>query len=167
VPLLINSQTRVAENLPAEEAQAAFLAGSRNVPSSGPVAMFNPMGELVTVDPTEVHDALTQGNYRLAGDDEVQDATNQQKYGEGLGNAAKAFGEGALRGASLACQTLHFPPWESPAQKLSKSAKNVIQSLPGLGMSLASGLLCCLRPKRRSPALYRRVALLRRRRQPL
>jgi len=153
VPLLINSQTRVAENLPAEEAQAAFLSGSHNLPRSNPIAMFDPRGELVTVDPSEVHAAITQGEYRLAGDDEVKNFENQQKYGEGLGNTAKAFGEGALRGASFGLSDAALPALGITSTEAVKERKERNPISAGIGNITGVGASLLLAPEASLPGL--------------
>lgn len=99
MPKLINTKTRLAENLDPDAAHAAFLSGSHNLPSGAPVALVNPDNELVHVDPGEVYDAITKGKYQLAGDDRLEEARKEQLYGEG--NSLKAFGEGAARGATF------------------------------------------------------------------
>jgi hypothetical protein len=101
MPLAFNNDTKALEHVPGEKLGDAFLSGTHNLPAGKPVTLADSSGSLVDVDPSEAYKAVTQHGYRFAGDNEIQDADNQQTYGEGLGNAAKAFGAGALRSASF------------------------------------------------------------------
>jgi len=60
------------------------------------LTVVSPEGTLGTMDSAEFTPEVQAQGFRLAQPQEVQEAQLQEQYGEGLGNAATAFGEGAL-----------------------------------------------------------------------
>jgi len=65
-----------------------------------PMLVVDPTGNLGTIDPAEAPSALSEGGFRMPTSEELHAYHADLKYGGG-GNALKAFGAGALRGASL------------------------------------------------------------------
>ena len=100
MPKLVNTKTRVAENVPADQASDLFLSGSHNLPRQSRIALNDSMGNPVNVDSSEVYEALQNG-YSFADDEAVRKAEVQEKYGKGLGDDLKAFAAGAARGITF------------------------------------------------------------------
>lgn len=105
---LINAKTKLAENVPDDQAQEAFLSGSHNLPANQKIALTDPEGKIVDVDPNEVYPSITQGGYRFASPSEIHNADMESLYGEGIGNSLKAFGLGVARTASLGTSDQFF-----------------------------------------------------------
>lgn len=68
-------------------------------------AIVDPQGRVVEADAANIPRLLDSG-YRLANDQEIQTEHERQQYGEGFGNEAAAFGEGALSGATVGLSDL-------------------------------------------------------------
>jgi hypothetical protein len=154
MPLAYNNQTKAMENVPGEHLADAFLSGSHSLPSDKPVTIADRSGKLFDIDPKDAYNAVTQHGYRFAGDNEIQEADNQQTYGEGLGNAAKAFGAGALRSATFGAsdqfltktgavspETLHNLSKYNPGSTFAGEATGILGSFAAPEIEGAGALL--------------------------
>lgn len=80
------------------DTQPAAATPDAPPPEAG-VNVFNPEGDLVSIAPHQLNDAL-QGGYTQASPDDVQNYALQQKYG-GVGQTIAAGAEGAAEGATF------------------------------------------------------------------
>lgn len=149
MPKLVNIENNQLVDLPHQEAGSAFLSGKFNLPSAQPVVMANQKGELMTVEPGEVHKALTQGGYSFADPVAVNEADLQAKYGEGLSNEAAAFGLGAANVATfgaaspllqasnlVSTEALKEIPARSPVAHTLGQVAGALAPIPGAAPSL-------------------------------
>jgi hypothetical protein len=106
------------------------------------VAVFNPEGELGTIDASELSQAVNQGNYRVASPEEVKDYNDQQKYGEGAGNSIKAFGYGAARSATfgLSDQFLTKAGMVAPSELAGLEKHNPVSNFAGEAAGVVGAL---------------------------
>lgn len=98
-PNLVQAQAYDADGNPIapDQVAASVAAGKGFFQKDARVYARNPRGEVVTIAP---EDAASPG-YQLLSQSELQQAANQKKYGEGVGNVAKAGVAGAARGLTL------------------------------------------------------------------
>ena len=141
MPKLINRQTQVAENVPAEVAAESFLTGTHNLPMGGRVALNDPTGEPINVDASEVYEAIKNG-YSFASDEQIQDEAMQAKYGEGVGNAARAFGEAAASAATFGAYDVLAPKTGLTSEEAIRETRERSPISSGLGS--ATGVLATL-----------------------
>jgi hypothetical protein len=141
MPTLINRQTQVAENVPAEVAAESFLTGTHNLPMGGRVALNDPTGEPINVDASEVYEAIKNG-YSFASDEQIKDEAMQAKYGEGVGNAARAFGEAAASAASFGAYDVLAPKTGLTTEEAIRETRERSPISSGLGS--ATGVLATL-----------------------
>jgi len=66
----------------------------------GKVPVINPYGQFGTIDETELGQAVKDGGFRVATENEINKYVDKKKYGEGFTNSLKATAYGFLRGAS-------------------------------------------------------------------
>lgn len=97
---LVNAQTNQVEDVPQDNVAQALTSGSHNMIKGAPVNVLDPDGNLVSLPAEQIPEAL-QNQYQIPTQAHLVDYQNEQKYGEGAANTAKAFGAGALRGATL------------------------------------------------------------------
>jgi len=97
---LVNSQNNQQEVVPWDQAHQALTSGSHNLQAGQTVNVTNPDGQLVSLPSEQIPDAL-QAGYALPKQATVNEYNNQQTYGEGPENEAKAALAGAGRGATL------------------------------------------------------------------
>lgn len=105
--------------------------------------LINQHGEPVTIDSAELPEALKAG-YRQPTQNEITEQLTQQKYGEGLGNELKAFGEGALRSASFGTSDLLLPklPFGPTVEALKeRQNRNPISSIAGTAAGILGSVL--------------------------
>lgn len=67
----------------------------------GKVPVVDPYGRFGTIDPSEAQDALSQGGFKLATPEQINDFLGDKEFGHGLDNSLKAFGAGAARSATF------------------------------------------------------------------
>jgi hypothetical protein len=86
--------------IPADQIPAAIASGKYAFQRGAMVPVVTPEGEPVTVSAEELPKALEQ-QFQIEPPDAVARRMLQQQYGEGIGNVARAFAEGAARGVSV------------------------------------------------------------------
>lgn len=147
---LVNSKTNSVESVPYDNAQQALTSGSHNLQTGQTVNVINPEGNLVSLPSEQVPEALQSG-YNMPTQAHVTEHNNQQKYGEGLGNEAKAAAASAARTATfglsdVALTTPHLLSPLTPAIATPDSLKqlqernpvsDVVGSIAGVAGSLA------------------------------
>jgi hypothetical protein len=140
LPKLVNAKTNALEELPAEQAEGAFLSGSHNLPA-GPVPIVDPDGVLGTVDAAEVFPAITRGGYRFPTQGELDDAAGQAKYGTGIVNQAEAAAAGLARGVTAGLSDPALVALGVPKETLAGQKKyNPVTA----GLSEAAGVIAPL-----------------------
>jgi hypothetical protein len=97
VPILINQETGLAEDLPQELADQALQSKSHELP------FVDPQGNHVTASLDQAHDLLSQG-YAQPNPDQLKDLTDYAKYSS-PGEQAKTAIEGAASAASFGLST--------------------------------------------------------------
>lgn len=65
------------------------------------VHLVDASGNIGLMPQNEALDAVKSGQFQIATPEQIHDLQMEQQYGDGLGNTAKAFGAGALRGPTL------------------------------------------------------------------
>lgn len=103
---LLNIKTGKSENLSDSEATQSLAAGT-HMPVNGGHALVSPGGDLQIVPEDQLHEAV-EGGYRVPDSQQLNEFANRAKYG-GDANTAKAFGAGALRGASFGLSDAALP----------------------------------------------------------
>jgi hypothetical protein len=98
---LVDNQTgQVVDIDDHDQAVAALQSGTHGLRGDAPVNLIAPDGSVVNADAANTADLFSAG-YRLAGQTEVAKDLERQQYGEGFGNEAAAFAEGAASGATM------------------------------------------------------------------
>lgn len=92
---------KTGEKISLEKAEAldAIAKGTHTVPGYRP--LLNPQGKLVLAPEEDVKANLMDYGYNMPRQEDLDEAAKQAKFGEGTINEAKAFGAGALRGATF------------------------------------------------------------------
>jgi uncharacterized protein (DUF697 family) len=113
--------------------------------AAAPQMMLDPNGSVVPVPADYIKDAVAQG-YSPATPEQVKDFELQEKYGQGLGNEAKAFGAGVLRGPTLGLsdKALTATGLSTPEALREREERNPAASMAGeatgiVGASLLTG----------------------------
>lgn len=99
MPQLVDKQTGQLVDADPAEAPALLASGAVGVRADRPVDLVAPDGSLVNADAQHV-DQLLQGGYRLASDQESQEAADAAEYGD-TGSQVAAGLEGAARGLTF------------------------------------------------------------------
>lgn len=139
---LVNLKTGKPEQL-ADDAVLASLASGTHTPE-GSRALINPEGQLVFSPLEDVHQNVGQLGYMIPTQEQLSEFANQQKYGEGFGNMAKAGLEGLGRGATfgatdyLAPAILGTDP-EAISQRRERNPTTA--AITEIGGAVGSGLL--------------------------
>lgn len=101
MPKLVDQETgQLVDVADHESAVAALQSGTHGLRADAPVNLVDSSGQVVNADAANVGELLGAG-YRLADDVTVARDLERQQYGEGLGNEAAAFAEGAASGATM------------------------------------------------------------------
>lgn len=100
MPILINKESGLAENLPDASLQQAIQAGTHEVP------LYNPEGEFGSVPFHEAADLVSKG-YTQPNSEQLQEIHKYGKYSTGE-QQAKAFAEGAASAATFGLSTKLF-----------------------------------------------------------
>jgi len=99
---LVDNATGQVVEVDHDTAIQALQQGSHGLRADKPVNLVAADGSIVNADAKDVGALLApEAGYRLAGQEEVAKDLERQQYGEGFGNEAAAFGEGALSGATM------------------------------------------------------------------
>lgn len=106
---LVNAQTNQVEQIPQDAVQQALSSGQYNLMKGQPFNVLDPDGKLISLPAEQVPEALHTAGYTIPTQAHITDFSNQQKYGEGVGNEIKAFGAGALRGATFGASDVALP----------------------------------------------------------
>jgi hypothetical protein len=142
VPKLVNTKTRVAENVPADQAADLFRSGSYNLPGSERIALNDPLGNPVNIDAAEVYEALNNG-YSFADEEQIRKEGLEAQYGQGLANDLKATAAGAARGATfgLSDAALTGSGLVAPETLAGLEEANPVASTVGEGAGIVGSLL--------------------------
>lgn len=95
MPRMVNTADNTVVEVPHTSAAEGFLSGKLNLRAGEPVVMLDQRGQLMQVEPKDVHTALQDQGYTFASPEHIKEADLQSQYGEGVGAQAKAFGLGA------------------------------------------------------------------------
>src|SRR3970282_1748071 len=95
MPKMVDTTTNTLVDVPHNVASEGFLSGKLDLQLGQPVIMADEKGNLMQVEPKDVQSALTEGGYRFASPESINQADMRAKYGTGLGSSAKAFALGA------------------------------------------------------------------------
>lgn len=94
----LNIGTGKPEALPPEKVPEALASGT-HIPVGGDRALLSPGGDLELIPKDQLQTTI-EGGYKVPSQGQLTEFANLAKY-SGTGNTAKAFGLGALRGASF------------------------------------------------------------------
>lgn len=110
---------------------------------SDPINVVNPQGELVSIDPADLKQAVEQDGFRPATPGDVQHAQDAQTYGEGILNPVKAGLAGAARGATLGLsdQALVKSKLVAPATLKGLQEHNPVSSIGGEAIGIIAPAL--------------------------
>lgn len=130
---LVNAQTNQIEEVPQDGVHQAITSGQYNLVKGQPFNVVDPDGKLISLPSEQVPEALSTAGYSIPTQAHITDFSNQQKYGEGIGNEVKAFGAGALRGATFGGSDVALPAAgiESREALRERTHRNPIASTTG------------------------------------
>lgn len=135
MPIVINKDTGLAENLP--DADAALQAGTHEIP------LYDPQGNFGSAAPTDAPDLLQQG-YTQPNSEQLQQLHKEGKYGTtseqlktGLEGAASAATFGLSTGAERA---LGVNPEDINARRDVNPGVHALGEAAGLGTSMLTGV---------------------------
>lgn len=138
---LVNVKTGAPEDIPEGELGPTLAAGTHVAP--GAKALIDPDGKLVFSPLSDVPNDLQNG-YAVPTQAQLNELSNQQKYGEGAGNVAKAALEGAARGATFGLSDVAERGLgiSTPEAMRERRARNPVAATTGeIGGAIGSALL--------------------------
>lgn len=97
---LYDVQNKKEVDVPDADLESAVSSGQFALPKSARIEVVSPEGTRGTIDSAEAPNAFSKG-FRYVPESKVQDEALQKKYGEGIGNEAKALALGAARGLTF------------------------------------------------------------------
>jgi len=144
MPTLINNKTQALEDIPQDQLQDTFLNGTHSFQSGQTVPIKNEFGQLGQIAPQEVHQAITQGGYKLPSQAELTEASNEAKYGD-TASGLRAAEEAAIGTATfgLGREALNKLGLSTPEGQAQRAARNPVAStlggIAGIAAPLALG----------------------------
>lgn len=125
MPNFIDTQTGEPTSVYGSDAEQKFLAGKIN--PTGNLLLYSPDGTTIGATPEQAKEFLRAG-YRfpsaLEQNDRAIEQQTQGEYGSGFWNKAQAFGEGALRGATLGLSDVALSSLDAEGSKGLRERRN-------------------------------------------
>jgi len=141
---LIHADTGQTVSVPDEQVPKLFLSGKYGLPGDT-VTVRSPDGKLGTM-PAETAGKAFQQGYQFVGAEAANQALDEQQYGEGLGNSARAFAGSALSTATLGLSDVaerHLAPEaadaEAKVRRYNPLSSGAGALAGGVGLTVATG----------------------------